>query len=110
MSLLNWNTHRYNTKHTSYLIHLDYYDDMQHFLNETLEIVNNEIFAINEENLVMTPHLAGHITTKRGEGEGHRVRYSRLWDGCHPVDPVIENWEKSLYRIMAINRHRYRLL
>ena len=44
MSLESWNYHRFTTNHTHYNIHSQHYDDMQHFLNETLDLLNEEIF------------------------------------------------------------------
>merc|ERR1711895_268316 len=87
---------------TSYLIHSPYYTDMQHNLHETLQIVNRQIFVINNENFVETPNLAGFITTKRGEGKGYRVRYERLKDGCHPVKEIITEWQNVLVHLFQL--------
>ena len=107
MSLQNWNEWRYNEGYTSYFLHSEYYDDMQYFLNTTVEIINNAIFGINDTNLVETPHLAGHIQSKRGAGQGYRVRYSRLYDGCHPGWETIEKWQETLAGVAAINRETH---
>ena len=107
MNLNDWNCYRYFQRKTSYLIHSPYYDDMQYNLNATLEIVNRQIFEINNGNLVETPHFANSVTTKRGEGQGFRVRYSRLADGVHPVDDVIQEWRTSLRWVASVNRERH---
>lgn len=107
MSIHDWNQYRYDKGVTSYLIHSPYYTDMQHNLNETLQIVNRQIFVINNENFVETPNLAGFITTKRGEGKGYRVRYERLKDGCHPVKEIITEWQNLLERVAATNREAH---
>lgn len=107
MSLQEYNSHCYEQNWTSYHIHSDHYDDMQHFLNRTLELVNNEICRINDENLVDTPHLAACVMSKRGEGQGRRVRYSRLWDGCHAGKDLVGKWQNILDEAISLNRERH---
>ena len=107
MNIKDWNYARYFKNITSYHIHSPYYDDMQHFLNITLGSVNENIFTINNSNNVETPHLAGYIRSKRGDGQGFRYRYSRLYDGCHPGLEVVKKWQSALERIAVINRSRH---
>ena len=77
------------------------------FLNETLDLVNAQIFVMNNLNMVETPHFAGSVRTKRGEGQGYRSRYYRLADGVHPVKEIIAEWKSSLDRIVAANREMH---
>ena len=107
MSINDWNSERYRQRKTSYLIHTPYYEDMQPHLNSTLDIVNSQIFVMNDVNGVETPHFAGSVRTKRGEGQGYRTRYYRLADGVHPVKEVITEWKSSLGRIVAANREMH---
>ena len=104
MSLHDWNCERFDQRKTKFLIHSPYYNDMQHFLNQTLDLINTQIFVINNENMVETPHFAGSVRTKRGEGQGFRSRYYRLADGVHPVKEVIEEWQNTLDWVVAANR------
>ena len=108
MSLTDWNHHRMSHHRTSYLIHHKQYDDMQYFLNQTIINVNHTINNINNRNLVDTPNLANCIMNSRGANQGYRVRYSRLEDGCHPIDYVVKTWQGMLERSSAVNRHNLR--
>ena len=104
MNIYDWNCERFDQRKTKFLIHSPYYSDMQYFLNETLDLVNAQIFVMNNLNMVETPHFAGSVRTKRGEGQGYRSRYYRLADGVHPVEDVIEEWQTTLDWVVAANR------
>ena len=109
MSLEDWNTTRLNQHITTHLIHYKHYADMQHLLNMAIHQTNINIIALNERNGVSTPHLSGLIMNSRGEGEGYRVRYNRLVDGCHPVDWVTKKWQKTLEEVASTNRLNWSL-
>ena len=104
MSLANYNTRLYNKGRSSYFLHSNHYDDMQHLLNSTIEIINQQIFTINELNGLATPNLAGTVISKRGDGQGLRFRYARLSDGLHPSHSLTANWKRLLLRIASQNR------
>ena len=101
MSLVNYNTRLYHKGRSSFFLHSNYYDDMQHLLNSTIEIINQQIFHINEINGLATPNLAGSVISKRGDGQGHRLRYSRLSDGLHPSHSLTANWRRLLLRVAS---------
>ena len=104
MSLINYNTRLYHKGKSSFFLHSNHYDDMQHLLNSTIEIINQQIFDINELNGLVTPNLAGSVISKRGDGQGHRFRYSRLSDGLHPSHTLSANWRRLLLRVASQNR------
>ena len=104
MSLHHWNHHRLNTGHTSYLIHYNHYDDMNHLLNEAILEINSYIRQLNESNNVLTPNFSSHIMKKRGQGRDHSVKYNRLTDGCHPTSHVQNKWQLELDAITSSNR------
>ena len=107
MSIPLYNEHCYEQNWTTYQIHSDQYEDMQYLLNDTLDLLNNEICRINDANLVETPHLAACVTSKRGVGQGHRVRYSRLWDGCHAGQNLAIKWQSIMDGAIPRNRDRH---
>ena len=109
MSLDTWNNTRMQQGKTSYLLHHRQYPTMNYLLNETIMDINNEIMDINSGNNVITPNLAAQIIKKRGKDREHRIKYSKMVDGCHPTKDIITKWIQDLDRVTKSNRYLHNL-
>lgn len=74
----------------------------QHKLEVTVELVNARIAKINTESNLTTIRLGNAIHHKRSGGK-MKSSYSKLWDGCHPGDEILEKNAKLI--LGAIKRY-----
>ena len=104
MSLVSWNNIRLNQHKTTHLIHHNQYSDMQHHLNQTTLQINKYIIQRNKENNMITPKIATYIIQNPGKGKPHRFHYSRLQDGVHPKECVVQKWADHISSTINTNR------
>ena len=108
-NLRAWNNTRLNQRKTGFLLHYNYYEDMQDIMNRTILEVNKHIIATNMSNGMATPDLAKSIVEHRG-GKRPRFHYSRFGDkdhpsdGVHPCPDLKTTWAQRLVRAIRVNR------
>merc|ERR1712173_413056 len=88
---------------TSMLKHFSQYQSMQDNLITSIIEINSNIIEINRAHNAFTPKLADSIIQKP-RNKKHRIHYSRLVDGVHPVQSVREDWASKLIHAIKINR------
>ena len=103
MSIRVWNETRLAQGRTSMLLHSNHYDDMQHFLINTIRRVNAHIVNINVRNQVATPHLYDTVVTF--ENSSPRIHYNRLTDGVHLKQEIANKCARKLKNAMAFNAY-----
>ena len=103
-SLHTWNFNRLNKGKTSYLLHHNYYEDMQYSLISTIQQLNNTIVQYNTSNGVTTPHIATSVMSNTGPNTRPRVFYTRFRDGVHADKDLKKKWAKKLNKAMIENR------
>ena len=109
MSLHTWNTTRMSQHKTQYLIHHNYYEDMQSLLIQAIIKINASIIQINDESNMHTPKLGTRILHKQSSSrDAHRTRYGRLVDGLHPNDETKIHWAGDILQSIMINRVNHR--
>jgi len=104
MSLQDWNFTRGNQHKTTYLLHHNYYPDMQYQLEHATVLVNKLITSINSFNSVHTPNIQTQII--KSDNHSYKYRYNRLVDGIHPNPTVVLKWAKLLQKSIEINSSR----
>ena len=101
MSLRIWNETRLAQGRTHMLLHSQQYDDMQHFMMNTIKRVNSHIVNINIQNQVATPHMFDVVSTY--EHGASRVHFERFEDGVHLKKVYSEKCAKKLKKAMRHN-------
>ena len=103
MSLRVWNETRLAQGRTNMLLHTHQYEDMQHFLQNTIRRVNAHIVNINVINQVATPHLFDTVATF--EHGSPRIHFSRFTDGVHLRQEIADKCARKLKNAMAFNTY-----
>ena len=105
MDISIWNHHRLQCYKTSHLEYQHDYQDMQALHQQTVELLNHEINAINDSNGMRTPTVSKNVFQKKGAGLPYRLRTPRLQsDGCHLTPESTGEWIQVLRDCMGVNR------
>ena len=113
MNLADYNNHLlYKAKfykRTKFVVHSEFYPDMQTRLNQAIDKINNYICETNRKLEVSIPFL--HTTImKRCGSKKTKVYYKYLWDllhdGLHAGDELNGKWAETLCIAIGKNRSR----
>ena len=101
MSFSEWNNARLSQGKTSILKYSEKYPIMQNSLNTVLHSINNFITELNTRNQVLTPFL--HSPVHKCRKGNIRYIYSKLVDGLHPGEDLVEMWVARMNDIIVQN-------
>lgn len=104
--ILKYNNFRLQKRRTNRLYYKDNYSIMQRKLESALDLINEEITAINVANDMSTPYL--HVIIKKGTGtkedRKYTYYYNKLYDGVHATDKTKKSWATTIRQAIKKNR------